>query len=372
MTVDAVVEGVHFRRATQPPRGRGPQGAGGEPLRPRGDGRAAALGAGGARASRADSGSPMRGSSGRASARWRVSTGTALVGGNVTRAPGLSLTVTVGGEVSPGRCPARRSGARPGTWSGCRGRSGDARLGLGLLERPGGPEARRLRGAPRLARTAIDAPAPAVPHGSPWARAGRSGVGVHRPERRAGRRTRDTSPRRAGSRSTSTPALLPCLGARSSLRIPTRVPGTESLRAAGRTTSCSSPRRPRASPGAGAAWPDGSASASRPSGRSAAAAGSTRSRLGQARSTGSTTSPDGPGNAEAARGAGARCQTPREETPRDGRARGGKCRREVPAGGARHLVPGSISLPGLCRARPDPGAASGRATCQDSLRKLLN
>jgi len=81
--------------------------------------------------------------------------GTALVGGNVTRAPGLALTVTVGGEVAPGRA-LRRSGARPGDRVWASGTLGDARLGLALLERRGGPEARRLRGAPRLARMAIE------------------------------------------------------------------------------------------------------------------------------------------------------------------------------------------------------------------------
>ncbi|HUM11353.1 MAG TPA: thiamine-phosphate kinase [Myxococcaceae bacterium] len=82
-------------------------------------------------------------------------TGTALVGGNVTRAPGLSLTVTVGGEVTAGRA-LLRSGARPGDVVWVSGTLGDARLGLALLQRPAGPEARRLRQAPRLARTAVD------------------------------------------------------------------------------------------------------------------------------------------------------------------------------------------------------------------------
>ena len=154
MTVDAVVEGVHFRRASSRARGRRHKALGGQPLRPRGDGSAAALGAGGARGpariparrcaeARCGLGALARGS------------GTALVGGNVTRAPGLALSVTVGGEASPGRA-LRRSGARPGNRVWVSGTLGDARLGFGLLQRPGGPEARRLRGAPRLARTAID------------------------------------------------------------------------------------------------------------------------------------------------------------------------------------------------------------------------
>ena len=76
--------------------------------------------------------------------------GTALVGGNVTRAPGLSVTVTVGGEVAAGRA-LLRSGARPGEVVWVSGTLGDARLGLVLMERPGGVEARRLRRRPRLA-----------------------------------------------------------------------------------------------------------------------------------------------------------------------------------------------------------------------------
>src|SRR5262249_17761263 len=81
-------------------------------------------------------------------------TGTALVGGNVTGAPGLALTVTVGGEAPPGRA-LLRSGARPGDDVWVSGTLGDARLGLALLERPRGPETRRLRGAARLSRAAL-------------------------------------------------------------------------------------------------------------------------------------------------------------------------------------------------------------------------
>jgi len=81
--------------------------------------------------------------------------GTVLVGGNVTRAPGLSLTVTVGGEVGR-RGALLRSGARPGDVVWVSGRLGDARLGLALLERPAGAQARRLRGRSRLRRTALE------------------------------------------------------------------------------------------------------------------------------------------------------------------------------------------------------------------------
>jgi thiamine-monophosphate kinase len=82
-------------------------------------------------------------------------TGTALVGGNVTRAPGLSVTVTVGGEIGR-RGPLLRSGARPGDVVWLSGTLGDARLGLALLERGAGVQARRLQHRPRLCRMAID------------------------------------------------------------------------------------------------------------------------------------------------------------------------------------------------------------------------
>ena len=154
VTVDAVVEGVHFRRASSRLEDVGHKALavnlsdlaamGARPLWalvalgvPRGFRLADArrLGAGFGALARA--------------------TGTEVVGGNVSRAPGLSLTVTVGGEVPPGRA-LLRSGARPGDRVWVSGLLGDARLGLALLERRSGPEARRLRRFPRIARTAIE------------------------------------------------------------------------------------------------------------------------------------------------------------------------------------------------------------------------
>ena len=156
VAVDAVVEGVHFRRSSSrledvghkalavnlsdlAAMGAAPRWALVALGVPRGFGLADArrLGAGFGALARA--------------------TGTALVGGNVTRAPGLSLTVTVGGEVPAGRA-LLRSGARPGQGVWVSGTLGDARLGLALLERPGGVEARRLRRAraPSLRRLAVD------------------------------------------------------------------------------------------------------------------------------------------------------------------------------------------------------------------------
>jgi thiamine-monophosphate kinase len=74
---------------------------------------------------------------------------TPVVGGNVTRAGALSLTVTVLGAVPEGRA-VLRSGARPGDLVAVTGTLGDAALGL----RPGaaGPLLRRQRRpVPRLA-----------------------------------------------------------------------------------------------------------------------------------------------------------------------------------------------------------------------------
>ena len=73
----------------------------------------------------------------------------AVVGGNVTRAVQLSLTVTVIGAVPPGRA-LRRDGARPGDLVLVSGTLGDAALGL----RRGAPAAlarRQRRPVPRLA-----------------------------------------------------------------------------------------------------------------------------------------------------------------------------------------------------------------------------
>ncbi len=75
--------------------------------------------------------------------------GVALVGGNVTRARQLSLTVTLLGGVPP-RQALRRAGARPGDALLVSGTLGDAALGL----RPGAPAAcvrRQRRPEPRVA-----------------------------------------------------------------------------------------------------------------------------------------------------------------------------------------------------------------------------
>ncbi len=94
----------------------------------------------------------------RGMSRLAKQTGIALVGGNLSRAKKLSLTLTVSGEVPRGKA-LLRSGARPGDLLYVSGTLGDARLGLELLRRPrhrstephpGGPLRRQRRPEPRL------------------------------------------------------------------------------------------------------------------------------------------------------------------------------------------------------------------------------
>ena len=75
-----------------------------------------------------------------------------LVGGNLSRARTLSVTITAAGEVPRGRA-LLRGGGRPGDRLYVSGTLGDARLGLALLGRGerGRARSRQLRPAPKIA-----------------------------------------------------------------------------------------------------------------------------------------------------------------------------------------------------------------------------
>lgn len=93
----------------------------------------------------------------RAIAAAAVRVGAALVGGNLSRARELSVTLALIGDAPPR--PLTRAGARPGEALYVTGRLGDAALGLRLLRRQrdaSGPAVRRFRApTPRLAAGAI-------------------------------------------------------------------------------------------------------------------------------------------------------------------------------------------------------------------------
>src|SRR5262249_43754343 len=76
-----------------------------------------------------------------------------LQGGPAPRAPGPSPTSPAGGDAP--RRPLLRSSARPGDEVWVSGTLGDARLGLLLLEHRAGASGRRLSDHPRAVRAAI-------------------------------------------------------------------------------------------------------------------------------------------------------------------------------------------------------------------------
>ena len=137
-SVDALVDGVHFRRRTFPPRAIGREGARRRAVRPRGDGRA-----GRARpTSRSGCPDDITEDGGgrdrrRARRRRRPRPASAIAGGDVVASPVLFLAVTaVGharrrrrtGHAEQGRSPATRSSS-PARWAA-------PRPALLLLERP--------------------------------------------------------------------------------------------------------------------------------------------------------------------------------------------------------------------------------------------
>ncbi len=135
VSVDAVVDGVHFRRDTAPLRSVGWKALAATLSD------LAAMGAA-PRYALVVLGVPEDLDAGRALELYEGlaavarETGTALVGGDVTRAPALLLTVTALGEVASPGDAVRREGGRPGDALAVTGELGGAAAGLLLLERP--------------------------------------------------------------------------------------------------------------------------------------------------------------------------------------------------------------------------------------------
>jgi thiamine-monophosphate kinase len=98
-------------------------------------------------------------------------TGTTLAGGDVTRAPVLTLTVTVVGHAASAQQLVGRGGAQPGDGLLLTGEIGGAAAGLLLLERPQLAAAVSERTAERLRLRQLD-PAPRLAAGLTLAAAG--------------------------------------------------------------------------------------------------------------------------------------------------------------------------------------------------------
>jgi thiamine-monophosphate kinase len=98
-------------------------------------------------------------------------TGTTLAGGDVTRAPALTLAVTVVGHAPSADLLVRRGGALPGDLLTLTGRLGGAAAGLALLEDPGLASALPVEIAQRLRRRQLE-PQPRLAAGRALARHG--------------------------------------------------------------------------------------------------------------------------------------------------------------------------------------------------------
>ena len=137
----------------------------------------------------------------RRAARARRATGTTLAGGDVTRAPALTLAVTVVGHAASAEDFVTRSGAQPGDALVLTGEIGAAAAGRLLLDDPSLAAAVSGETAARLRARQLD-PTPRLRSGRALAAAGREGD--DRPQRRARRRRRPPRPqqrRRARDRS---------------------------------------------------------------------------------------------------------------------------------------------------------------------------
>lgn len=102
-------------------------------------------------------------------------TGTAIAGGDVTRAPVLTIAVTAVGHVDAPGDVVLRSGASPGDLVSVTGELGGAAAGLALIERGEAPSDLPSAQAEALLRRQLD-PAPRLAEGAALARAGASAM----------------------------------------------------------------------------------------------------------------------------------------------------------------------------------------------------
>jgi len=169
-SVDAFVEGVHFRRDTASLEsiGRKAMAAALSDL--------AAMGAGAGEAY-VQLGIPADLDEARAVelatglGRAAAANGTAVVGGDVTRAPALLLALTVVGHAGSADDLVARSGARPGDVVAVTGELGGAAAGLILLERPELAEGLEREWAEELRRRQLE-PSPRLGAGKALAASG--------------------------------------------------------------------------------------------------------------------------------------------------------------------------------------------------------
>ena len=134
LTVDAVVEGVHFTRATSSPADIGHKALAVNLSDLASMGARPRFGLCALTLPEHFKRSELAGLS-RGMATLARSSGLELIGGNVSRAPELSVTITVAGEVPQGRA-LRRDGAKVGDRLYVGGTLGDAAAGLWLLQQP--------------------------------------------------------------------------------------------------------------------------------------------------------------------------------------------------------------------------------------------
>jgi thiamine-monophosphate kinase len=169
-SVDALVEGVHFRRETAPLRSIGHKAiaAGLSDL--------AAMGATPGEAyvqlgvpADLDEAGAMELGGGLAAAA--AANGVAVVGGDVTRAPALFCAVTVVGHAGTAEELVSRAGAKPGDVVAVTGELGGAAAGLLLLDRPELAEALAAGAADALRRRQLE-PSPRIAAGRALAASG--------------------------------------------------------------------------------------------------------------------------------------------------------------------------------------------------------